>query len=255
MPAAGRLPKGRERPTAQEGLAPANKKQKDRDTKSGGDSQDKKNEESEKNKEGGRSKNNKEDEEGTSIGKAIEYLAKLSLNSAQQVRVLNGCCLTTFLCPSSQEYIRAAEEEGKTYAEMVRQQGRDHKWGAPHPHIIMAVLEVWKDDQGIAPQDKKVVEELYGYGKEEVQKIGMVISYFRAKATYQKKDTDDKVHKVTWGIDMKAKPFGNKELSFSPAELQQTLVQIIELKGGHQKLGMAPKGENERAVERLLRRK
>ncbi len=204
----------------------------------------------------GKGKDNKKnkveppDEEEVSFNMAIKMLSKLSLNTAQQVRQLISAAFTTFLVLSSMALVKSAETEGKAYARTAKAEGRA-ALGPPHLHITAAVVDVTVEDKEFAKdqaEHHKVLAEVQQSLKNDLTKCPF--TYFRVKPAYKKPDKEQQ-YKITWSIDPLA-----THCSVNPQALQKAMISYITTRcaDAQLKLGPPPKGEVERAVERLLKK-
>lgn len=188
---------------------------------------------------------------------ATQQLAKLTLANAQMIRSLVGCVLTTYICESSKDFIGAAEEEGKAYAQIVKEEGAGHARGAPHPYVLWACLEKWTEDEefkGRHAKEFEVLTQLREAAQEDVQVLADPVMYFRVKPTYRGDKEDKATHKVTWAIAPNSTLYGTTAAPFGAQQLHQALCRAVEAAGATRKLGQPPKPEVERAVERMLAR-
>lgn len=195
--------------------------------------------------------------EGIAWAEAMVSLTKLTLANANMIRILVGCVLTTFLVDSSQEYVTAAEEEGKAYDQAVRAAGAGHKHGAPHPHVLMACLDLWLTDQEFQTKKQEqhnLLGQLRRAADDDVQILADPVVYFRIKPTYRGKGLATSQHKLTWAVAPCATMYGAPATPFSATQLQDALCAAVEVGGAVRKRGPPPKAEVERAVERMLAR-
>jgi hypothetical protein len=192
------------------------------------------------------------DEEEVSFSEAMKAMSKLSLNTAQQVRQLTAAAFTTFLVPTSLAFIKAAEDEGKAYAKAAKGKGGANL-GPPHIHIVAGVLDVLADDKTFSeaqPEPHRVLLAIQDQMKTNLNDCPF--TYFRIKPTYKKPEHEQQQYKITWAVD----PLATCCSDVPPQSIQKAMISCLSVvcPDAQLKRGPPPKGEVERAVERLLKK-
>lgn len=193
--------------------------------------------------------------QGEDIGAALAKLSKLSLATAQNVRTLQGSVLTTFLVKSSLDWIGAADEEGRSYALAVQDEGPGHTRGAAHPHKWYAMIEVALQDRDFQlkePDAARALSNLLAYVQKDVQMVMEFMPTLLVKRCFDKGAVGER-HKVQWSVATYVGPqLGAMNLRHE--DIQGAHERLMLYYGGERRRGAPPKASVERDVERILRR-
>ncbi len=119
-------------------------------------------------------------------------------------------------------------------------------------HIAAAVVDVMVEDKDFA-KDQAEHHNVLAAWQDSLKNdlTSCPFTYLRVKPAYKKPDKEQQ-HKITWAID----PLASQCSSVNPQDLQKAMISYMTTRCGDAqlKLGPPPKGEVERAVERLLKK-
>lgn len=187
-------------------------------------------------------------------------LLKAVLQVQQQMRAVNSMLLTTYLVSGS--YVSAGLSAGRTYAAEVERRGRHkHELGPPHPHIAAASIERMSQHPNSHPDLKAAMEDI---NRMSVHEVALLIAHFQLKKITKGLDEGEGDDEAMGGQETSRYRLHMNFSAVAPLEILgqvpggpklHSLVtkSIAQIGGAESKAGPAPRGRQERDVERLLR--
>lgn len=183
------------------------------------------------------------------LRKNFQLVAKGTLNNMQTNRSILGMLSHTFLGPRSKDFVRAGDEAGTAYFEQ-----KPAAEGPPHLHIFAAVAEALakaEEELGDISEEggpitwKKIQAIVDSAGP---LRVGETVRFFRITKAYSEEDEPELCK-----IDFLVKPLSDGTNCVSPAELQLLLCRTLLHAGYARKIGQAPRGPLERAIQALVK--
>ncbi|CAE8690445.1 unnamed protein product [Polarella glacialis] len=86
-----------------------------------------------------------------SMPSIVRDIARLTLSTASQVRLLKAATLRTYIFPADRPIFVAAKQAGARYSEMAQQRGGQKSLPPPHLAVFSAVLQALIADQQTPP--------------------------------------------------------------------------------------------------------
>ena len=200
-------------------------------------------------------KGNKNEEDETMEEDAVMYdmsdrLIKMSLNSAQRIRELEGAVMRC-LAIQKDSFIDTRLAEAGTDHNMAVQGQPGHGKGPPHIHIWSALVDAVLEDPALKEwdADKKAALQAYMTTKVEKQsqaELGLEVSACRRKTNYSK-EGEAATCRVTWCCRATIEHEG------ATIPVDRLLVQAMLHTGAVLNLGAPPPGNHERVLGKMLR--
>ena len=191
-----------------------------------------------------------EEEEEAEDDPLLVAVTKLTLQNKQESRQFASSLWDTFLGNNSVSPIVASQKAGKQYAAAVKDQGKQHKLGSPHIHIIMAFFEALAKEEAASQLLKLTAAKMDQDGPDFIQQL---FPYFRVTPTYKPEicKIQFMMHPLAvWKLDTET-----SDNTVLTGKIRAELHDYLKAVGFVRKDGAAPKGELERVVQRLLNRR
>lgn len=187
----------------------------------------------------------------------IELMARATLQNMSINRQLVASCWTTFLVPQSSALAQAAAAAGRRYNAAVQAGGRDHRFGPPHPHIALAVLEAGGELEVVGPEHRNLLRVTSRVFSESPQSmVAQAFPYFVATECYFKEGMEgEPMTRLQFSIDP-LYSFAEASLPMKgivmATALKEALAAAMLATKGVRKEGSAPRGNVERQLSRQL---
>lgn len=172
---------------------------------------------------------------GTPQQELLLLLSMLSLNNAQNVRELVGCCFQTFLIPAKHALLTMISRVGKDYHQATKGQS-GHGKGPPCVHLVPALLRFLVASSKVGAAHKGRIEKWLSdnlTAETTIDNIYMDLRYFKVKKT-----ADAAKKRISLQIRDDA----------LAADVALAMTDI----GAEGRLGSAPQGHMEKRVSELL---
>ena len=186
-----------------------------------------------------------DDKKGESAGGKLapqafnKLRAKSVLSLSQRVRELEGAQLDTFVIAADSKVATRVTSAGAKYAHAVRAEGAQHEYGPPHPWKFEALMAALVEDYDKSTVGEKIHGELAS-----------------ALTPYEELDTEDRCDIVRTLKLEKMYEKSKKRLVVcvdnSNATIRKPLIAALVTTGAQRKVGKAPPGAMERAMQSHL---
>ena len=136
----------------------------------------------------------------------LHLVGKLSLNTAQRNREIEGATTHCHEAPKDHAMLTATNTAGKDYSAAVLGKGTDHKHGPPHVHKFLASIKYmseelsWPDHM---KEEKQHIQELYKEAAAaNMGSLSEMCKMYKTKDTVAKKDKTATT-KIIWATSWK----------------------------------------------------
>ena len=183
------------------------------------------------------------------LGECGTSLMKLSLNTEQRNRELEGAVYTTVLIPRGSPVCMAAMQAGATYAQEAKKNPMSHGRGPPHIHVGLAVLEALSktEDTENLGLVKKLLEKLRA---STIPQACRSVRAFKVKECHDKPG-QPKQNRVTMKIEGGVIVKIGEEL-YENKSYEDAVLAMLENIGAEYKPGAPPAGDQARKVRKAL---
>ena len=174
--------------------------------------------------------------------KVLQQIAKLSMNSALQVRALRAIVMETIMVEADCKVIQAGLAASRAFAEKAKTldvKTRENDLGLPHIHVWNAALKtIMQDIQG-EPAAKDIIDRYIQQNQGTTwQKVHENVRHFKIARCFDK--------------DKKKIEISTTSASMAESVWQVMKKRLLSQPGARELRGQAPMGDQERQIQAWL---